>query len=180
VAYLADLSVVGCGRRLVVYTMSSPAAANCSTARSIFCESSKMAFVVLFGRRVRVSSKYQRLFWPNAIRLNGNAPIAVMPNWLVDARMAAVSKPSSPSRARPLLDGLVMVSVLFVMMKSRFRRGSIMVHHTRRFSRDPAPVSAFLREKEWRLPAPQRVLRNSFGVVPVTRRKAFAKWLGLV
>ena len=90
---------------------------------------------------------FRRLIWPNAIRLNGNAPIAVMPNWLVDARMAAVSKPSSPSRATPLLDGLVMVSVLFVMMNSRFRRGSIMVHHTRRFSRDPAPFSAFLREK---------------------------------
>ena len=93
-----------------------------SAAMSIFCgdSSSSVAFIVLFGRRVRVSSKCRRLIWPNAIRLNGNAPIAVMPNGLVDARMAAVSKPSSPSRATPLLDGLAMVSVLFVMMNSPF------------------------------------------------------------
>jgi hypothetical protein len=71
-----------------------------------------------------------------------------------------------------------MVSVLFVMMNSRFRRGSIMVHHTRRFSRDPAPFSAFLREKEG---GPSyKALRNSLGVTPVTRRKTLVKWLGLV
>jgi hypothetical protein len=151
-----------------------------SAAISIFCgdSNSSVAFIVLFGRRVRMSSKCRRLIWPNAIRLKGNAPIAVMPNGLVDARMAAVSKPSSPSGATPLLDGLVMVSVLFVMMNSRFRNGSIMVHHTRRFSRDPAPFSAFLREKE---SGPSyKALRNSLGVTPVTRQKTLVKWLGLV
>jgi hypothetical protein len=53
------------------------------------------------------------LVWPNAIRLNGNDPIAVMLDGPVDARMAAVGK------LIPFLDGLVMVSVLFVMMNSR-------------------------------------------------------------
>ena len=151
-----------------------------SAAISIFCgdSSSSVAFVVLFGRRVRVSSKCLRLIWPNAIRLTGNAPIAVMPNGLVDARITAVSKRSSPLRATSLLDGLVMVSVLFVMMNSRFRCGSIMVHHTRRFSCDPAQFSGFLREKEGR--PSYKALRNSLGVIPVTHQKTLLKWLGLV
>ena len=83
--------------------------------------SSSVAFLAFFGRRVRVSSKCRRLIWPKAIRLNGNAPIAVMPNGPADARMAAVSDPmpSSPSmRAARFIDDLVMVSVVFVIMNS--------------------------------------------------------------
>jgi hypothetical protein len=95
----------------------------CSLSASISISgggsSSSVAFIVLFGRRLRVSSKCRRLIWPNATRLNGNAPIAVIPNGLVDAKMAAVSRPSSPSMRETLLvDGLAMVSVLFVIMNS--------------------------------------------------------------
>jgi hypothetical protein len=44
-----------------------------SAVISICCvdSSASVAFVVLFGRRVRVSSKCRRLIWPKAIRLNG-------------------------------------------------------------------------------------------------------------
>ena len=83
--------------------------------------SSSVAFLAFFGRRVRVSSKCRRLIWPKAIRLSGNAPIGVTANGLGDARMAAISRPSySSMRATLLLDGLVLVSVLFVMMNSPF------------------------------------------------------------
>ena len=70
---------------------------------------------------MRVSSKCRRLIWPKAIRLNGNAPIVVIPNGPADARMATVSDPapSSPSmRATRFIDDLVMVSVVFVIMNS--------------------------------------------------------------
>jgi hypothetical protein len=54
-----------------------------------------------------------------AIKLNGNVPIATMLNGLTEAKMAALSRPmsSSPSKeASPFLEGLVLVSVLFVIM----------------------------------------------------------------
>ena len=63
------------------------------------------------------SSKSRRLIWPKAIRLNGNVPIEVMPNGLDDARMAAVSKPSSPSTRVQAFEDLV-ISVLFVIVNS--------------------------------------------------------------
>ena len=53
-----------------------------------------------------------------------------------------------------------------------------MVHHTRRFSRDAAQFSGFLREKEGR--PSYKALRNSLGVTPVTHQKTLLKWLGLV
>jgi hypothetical protein len=62
-------------------------------------------------------SKSRRLIWPKAIRLNGNVPIEVMPSGLGDARMAAVSKPSSPSMRVPAFENLV-ISVLFVIVNS--------------------------------------------------------------
>ena len=82
------------GRRVRSAPGSVVSIGSVSAAISIFCgdSSSSVAFVVLFGRRVRVSSKCLRLMLPNAIRLTGNAPIAVMPNGLVDARITAVSK----------------------------------------------------------------------------------------
>lgn len=90
-----------------------------SAAISIFCgdSSSSVAFLVFFGRGVMESSKSRRLIWPKAIRLNGNVPIEVMPNGLGDARMAAVSKPSSPSMRVPAFENLV-ISVLFVIVNS--------------------------------------------------------------
>ena len=67
--------------------------------------------------QVSFSSKCRRLIWPKAIRLNGNVPIAVMPNGLGDAR--TVSRPSSPSMsAIQAFEDLVIVSVLFVIVNS--------------------------------------------------------------
>ena len=48
---------------------------------------------VEFGRRVRASSKSRRVIRPEAIRLDGNMPIGMMPSGLADAAMAAVSSP---------------------------------------------------------------------------------------
>ena len=65
------------------------------------------------------SSRCRRLMWPKAIRLNGKVPIAAMTNGLGDARIAAVSKPSSLSmKAIPAFEDLVIVSVLFFMVNS--------------------------------------------------------------
>ena len=92
-----------------------------SAAISIFCgdSSSSVAFLVFLGRGVMESSKCRLLIWPKAIRLNGKVPIAAMTDGLGDARMAAVSKPSSLSmRAIPAFEGLVVVSVLFVIVNS--------------------------------------------------------------
>jgi hypothetical protein len=84
-----------------------------------------VAFIVLFGREVSCRRNVGRPIWPKAIRLNGNDPIAVIPNGPVDARIAAVSKLSSPSRTAPFLDGLVMLSVFFVMMNPSLGVGAL-------------------------------------------------------
>jgi hypothetical protein len=62
---------------------------------------------------MRVSSKRQRLIRPEATRLDGNVPIAMMPNGLTDAAMAAVS---NPMPWFPSIEDFVLVSVLFVIM----------------------------------------------------------------
>ena len=62
-----------------------------------------------------------------AIRLDGNVPIEMMPSGLTDATMAAVSYPMSwsPSmKATPFLEDSVLVSVICVIMKFRFDLGS--------------------------------------------------------
>jgi hypothetical protein len=49
--------------------------------------SSSVEFVIFLGRRVRNA---EALIWPRAIGLNGNVPIAVMPNGLGEPRTATV------------------------------------------------------------------------------------------
>jgi hypothetical protein len=93
-------------------------------------------FAVLVGRTVRVSSKCRRVIWPKAIRLNGNAPIVVMPNGPADARMGAASDPAplSPSmRATRFIDDLVKVSVVFVIINPPFDFGSVGILFARSF-----------------------------------------------
>jgi hypothetical protein len=60
---------------------------------------------------------------PEAIRLDGNVPIEMMPSGLADAAMAAVSKPMPwpPSMKATLsLEDLVLVSVFFVIINVEF------------------------------------------------------------
>ena len=67
-----------------------------------------------------------------------------------------------------------------VLQEPEFVSGMAAVSDITLFPSRPILLSLARSCGKMTVPNPQRALRNSVGVTPVTRRKTFAKWLGLV